>query len=162
MRFTYDKDNFQQTYEKSWKTLRSQMHPVSSELHQRLMDKCQKNPWLKLHGLPFEDDPDFEADSPYVFSEIRTIEILEMFFDHGNWSIRQGVVHRDMVFINQVNGGDEWWALKQDGNSYISIESVSFKPMIRGNRFKKYISRLRHASVEACKNQSFLGRRRYG
>ena len=37
--------------------------------------------------------------------------MLKLFFEHGNWSIRQGVVYQDLFFCNQVNGGDEWLSL---------------------------------------------------
>ena len=29
--------------------------------------------------------------------------MLKLFFEHGNWSIRQGVVYQDLFFCNQVN-----------------------------------------------------------
>ncbi len=94
--------------------------------------KCQDNPWLKVGGVEFEDDPGFEADSPYQFMECKDIpELLEM-IGRGNWSIRQGFTWQSLAFINQCNGGDEWWTIKRfpDG-TLCSFESITFGGLIQ-------------------------------
>ncbi|WP_241670115.1 hypothetical protein [Bacillus cereus] len=49
----------------------------------------------------------------------------------GNWSIRQGFALQNLLFVNQINAGDEWWTIrkKKDGN-LIAFESISFQSMI--------------------------------
>lgn len=155
MRFECDSNNFSESYQEAWGRMSTGMKDISSELHVKLVKKCQENLWLKKGGIPFEDDPYFELDSPYSFSEIDDIEILEMFFDHGNWSIRNGVVYKDLVFINQVNGGDEWWTLKKDGDTYLAFESVTFRSMIKCGEFTNYIERLLQATLEQCRNLEY-------
>lgn len=101
-------------------------------LHDDLVKKCQQNPWLKKNGIPFEDDPGFEADSPYQFMECKDItELLEM-IGRGNWSIRQGFTWQSLAFVNQVNAGDEWWTIKRfpDG-SLRAFESITFSRLIQ-------------------------------
>lgn len=90
-------------YEAMWGNLKK----VAPSLHESLVAKCQENLWLRRSGILFENDPYLELDSPYSFVEVEELETLEVFFYHGNWSIRQGIVYGDLVFINQVNGGDE-------------------------------------------------------
>ena len=41
------------------------------------------------------------------------MEELRGFFTHGNWALRQGIVYEDLAFVQQVDGGDEWWTLKR-------------------------------------------------
>ena len=41
-----------------------------------------------------------------------------------SWAIRDGFVYKNMAFIQQVNGGDEYWTLIHDGNKWIDYESV--------------------------------------
>ena len=102
-------NNFKEEYTQLYKEMCDARHPVSKTLHQKLVETCQKNIWLRVNGAPFEDDPCLELDSPYEFCEFQDIDSLKLFFDHGNWSIRQGVLYKDLFFCNQVNGGDEWW-----------------------------------------------------
>lgn len=155
MRFEYDSTNFTESYRDAYSRMEAGMTPIAPELHTALIAKCQENKWLREGGIPFEDDPVFEHDSPYSFCEIDDIEILEMYFDHGNWSIRDGVVYKDLVFINQVNGGDEWWTLKKDGEGYLAFESITFGPIIHRRKFMAFIRRLLKASLEQCRSLTY-------
>lgn len=125
------------------------------ELHRLLEQKCQENIWLKKGGVPFVDDPFLELDSPYSFCVAEDIRDLELYFEHGNWSIRQGIVYKDLAFINQVNGGGEWWTLKKDGDSYIDFESITFKRLIESGEFPAYMDRLLKATPEQCSNLKY-------
>lgn len=142
-------------YQSDYKALQSAFIPVDTKTHEKLVAVCQKNLWLRKGGIPFGDDPFFEMDSPYSFRRIDDPEMLEAFFDHGNWSIRQGILHRDLVFINQVNGGDEWWTLKKDGDSYLPFESITFHRIIETGRFQKYMNRLHRATPQQCKDLAY-------
>lgn len=85
-------------------------NPETKPVYDTLVELCQRNIWLKKNGVDFQDDPFMEADYPYSFCRFDHITHLKLFFEHGNWSIRQGVVFGDLFFCNQVNGGDEWWS----------------------------------------------------
>lgn len=129
----------------------------TSDEHKQIVKKCQENIWIKNNGVAFYDDPFFEQDSPYVFARTETIEGLKAFFEHGNWAIRNGILYNDLLFINQVNGGDEWWTLKYDKfkREYVSFESITFRFIIERGEFEKYIKRLENATIEQCKNLKY-------
>lgn len=93
------------------------MVPVTAEEQESLEAICQENGWLKRGGYPWQDDPYLE-EYPYEFDRCFSMEDLSDFFKAGNWAIRQGVVYGDLAFIQQVDGDDEWWTLKQDGESW--------------------------------------------
>lgn len=133
------------------------MAPVSEEEQKTLEAKCQENGWLKRGGYDWQDDPYME-EYPYEFDRCFSIEDMRDFFVHGNWAIRQGVVYGDLAFIQQVNGGDEWWTLKQDDDGqWHNFESISFK-RIAGDisGLTRYIAGMRLASVEECKRLQYL------
>jgi len=81
--------------------------------------------------------------------------MLERFFAHGNWAIRAAVQHHDLIFVNQVNGGDEWWTLKIDGDRLVPFESITFRSIIRDGEFRVFIQRLRNATVEQCRKLEY-------
>lgn len=135
-------------FEEIW----ANMTDVSDETRRQLINVCQHNPWLKYGGIPFEDDPYFELDSPFSFWQTESIDALEAFFAHGNWAIRNGVVFHDLAFINQVNGGDEWLTLKRFDGGWLDFESITFADIIRQGEFRGLLKRLELASYEQCKH----------
>lgn len=98
---------------------------ISGREHEELVEKCQENGWLKVGGFDWQDDP-FLEEYPYEFSRTDSVDRLREALGSGNWAIRQGFCYRDLAFIQQVNGGDEWWTLKRDGDAWTSFESWSF------------------------------------
>lgn len=132
------------------------MAPVTAEEQESLEAICQKNGWLKRGGYPWQDDPYLE-EHPYEFDRCFSLEDLSDFFKAGNWAIRQGVVYGDLAFIQQVDGGDEWWTLKQDGKSWVPFESFSFK-RIAGDisELTRYVAGMRLATVDECKHLHYL------
>lgn len=58
--------------------------PATQEEHDSLVEKCQKNGWLKRGGFDWQDDPWLE-EYPYEFSRASTIKDLADFFSNGNW-----------------------------------------------------------------------------
>ena len=50
------------------------------------------------------------------------MESLREFFVHGNWAIRQGILYDDLAFIQQVDGGDEWWTLKRTPEGWVEFD----------------------------------------
>jgi hypothetical protein len=57
--------------------------------------------------------------------------------------------------VNQVNGGDEWWTLKIDCDSFVPFESITFRLVIERGEFRSYIQRLRNATVEQCRKLEY-------
>lgn len=52
-------------------------------------------------------------------------------------------MYKNMAFIQQVNGGDEYWTLIHDGNKWIDYESVTFRPSIENDRFYNLVDELK-------------------
>ena len=98
---------------------------ITGREHDGLVEKCQENGWLKVGGFDWQDDP-FLEEYPYEFSRTESLDRLREALGSGNWAIRQGFCYRDLAFIQQVNGGDEWWTLKRDGDAWTGFESWSF------------------------------------
>ena len=98
---------------------------ITGREHDGLVEKCQENGWLKVGGFDWQDDP-FLEEYPYEFSRTDSVDRLREALGSGNWAIRQGFCYRDLAFIQQVNGGDEWWTLKRVGDAWTGFESWSF------------------------------------
>lgn len=135
--------------------LHKAMIPVSTEIRHAYVALCQRNAWLMRGGIAFKDDPCLEFDSEYSIVEFKKLDTLESFFQYGNWSIRQGVLYHDLIFANQVNGGDEWWACKRFGETWIPFESISFRLIIQQGGFAKFIKRLDEATRHQCEHLEY-------
>lgn len=133
-----------------YETLRAAAVKVTGDLLDRLVRKCQENPWLRVGGVEFEDGLHWESDYPYGLERYDDREMLKAFFAHGNWSIRSAVQHGDLIFVQQVNGGDEWWTLKVAGDALVAFESLSCALMIQTGRFDGVLDRMLRATPEAC------------
>ncbi len=132
-----------------------------SDLLQRLIAMCEKNAWLKVGGSDFEPEGFCcEHDYPYCLERYDDIDMLERFFAHGNWSIRAAVQHHDLIFVNQVNAGDEWWTVKIDGDNLVPFESITFRLLIERRRVP--VSDPAHGTdPEQCKNSSIDAQSRF-
>ena len=121
-----------------------------------LVAACHKNMWLRPGGIPFEDDPIMDNEYAFEFVMAEDLAFLEMYFDHGNWSIRNGVIYKDLAFVNQVNGGDEWATFKRDKDgTWFQFESWTFGPSIEAGSFILKIVRMSEASPLRCKNLTY-------
>jgi hypothetical protein len=124
---------------------------VDGLLLERLVNACQKNPWLKRGGIDFEPEGFCcEHDHRYYLERYDDLSMLKEFFTWGNWGIRAAVQHKDLIFVNQVNGGDEWWTLKIDGDELVPFESITWHRLIEQGLFEIYIRRMHAASVAQC------------
>lgn len=105
--------------------------------------KCQDNFWLKRGGGEFEDDPGMELDYGYCVHTCPTISELKAKIGQGNWGIRQGFAYKRLLFVNQVNGGDEWWTCwKHEDGRIQDFESITFRGIIERGDFESYIDNL--------------------
>ncbi|MGA4519223.1 hypothetical protein ACPA0F_18355 [Solibacillus silvestris] len=78
-----------------------------------------KNPWIA--GAY---DPAFSIKS---FVECKRYETLVRVLKQGNWSTGTAFYYRNLAFINQVDGGDEWMIIKDD----VDFESYSCGAVLR-------------------------------
>jgi hypothetical protein len=147
-------ENMEFDYEqmrKSWQSV-----PQDDPLHIAVYNTIQNNPWLKVNGAGFDDGLYVESDYEFGLIRFDDIQNLAAFFHHGNWGLRTGVTYRDLVFVNQVNGGDEWLTLKilPDGTP-MSFESITFLPSIENDTFERLITDLVKATPEQCKKLEY-------
>ncbi|MEU0520921.1 hypothetical protein [Streptosporangium sp. NPDC006007] len=115
---------------------------VVAELDRELREQWYKlgieNPWISS-----ADDPPFTRNS---FVGCYSVEELEENIGHGNWAIGTAFYYRDLCFINQVEGGDEWLTIRHG----IAFESMTLEPSIEENRFARLIRRLLTATKAQC------------
>lgn len=133
-------------YQKKYAPLWGAMKPISPKLTEELTTLSLTNTFLRKA---------YRQDS-FNFVEIEDIQILKLYFEHGNWGCGCGVIHKNLFFCNQVAGGDEWWTCRYDEESgtWRPFESISFRSIIRRNSeegsFESLIGRMLSASAEQC------------
>jgi hypothetical protein len=133
-----------------WRDAATSLH--ETELEKRLIATAQTNPWLKVGGVDFEDDLCMEHDYTWFLQEYTDPDMLAAFFEHGNWAIRAAVKYKDLIFVNQVNGGDEWWTVKicPDG-TLLPFESISVARMIEHGTWADCLQRMSTATSAQCR-----------
>ena len=125
---------------------------ITGREHEVLVEKCQENGWLKVGGFDWQDDP-FLEEYPYEFSRTNSVDRLREALGSGNWAIRQGFCYRDLAFIQQVNGGDEWWTLKRDVDAWTDFESWSFGAIAQEpERFERAMRDMCEATPGQCRS----------
>ena len=129
---------------------------ITGREHEGLVEKCEENGWLKVGGFDWQDDP-FLEEYPYEFSRTESLDRLREALGSGNWAIRQGFCYRDLAFIQQVNGGDEWWTLKRTDSGWLAFESWSFGRIVQEpERFSHAIECMHRATPEQCKRLEYM------
>lgn len=139
-------------------TLFERLHilPVSSQVKEELVEKCQENDCLMRGGCDWQDDPYLE-EYPYEFARIEDMEVLRQTLGGGNWAIRQGFLYKDLAFIQQVNAGDEWWTLKKTDDGWLDFESWSFGSVAKDfHKFARAITSMHIATPEECKDLDYM------
>lgn len=89
------------------------------------------------------NDPAFDYK---LLKKVYDLNQLEMLFHYGNWCLGQGFYYRNLCFINQIDGGDEWLTIKDD----YAFESITFAGIIGDGHFETYIQRLLVATQAQC------------
>lgn len=107
-----------------------------------LIAKGDSNSFLRFGGF-YHDDPFLDLESSFCFKEVDDLTALAQIFYHGNWAYRTGFIYKGAAFINQLDGGGEWWTLvkDKDGN-WQGIDSVSFRALVKDGTFVSYIKQL--------------------
>jgi hypothetical protein len=116
---------------------------LDNELRKAWFQIGRDNPWIKE-----AQDPPFRIDS---FVGCYTVEELEERLSHTNWSLGTVFFYRDLCFINQINGGDEWLTIRHG----IAFESITFEGIIERGEFASLITRLLTASREQCERLEY-------
>ena len=98
------------------------------------------NPWIREAW-----DPPFTEAS---FHECESADELRGKLAHGNWCLGQAFTFRDVAFIQQVDGGDEWLTI---GHGF-AFESISWEVIIRRGGFEVTLGRLLAATAEQCRS----------
>lgn len=133
------------TYEHS----RNYMHEIEGNEKEDLIAICQKNGWLKYDGYEFQDGSFSEEEYGYNYLRCERCLDLMNHLEHVSWAIRDGFLFKDMAFIQQVNGGDEYWTLINHNGEWIDYESVTFRPSIERGEFYALIEKLHEEGIQA-------------
>lgn len=95
-----------------------------------------KNGWCS--GRFAMEDGDFivEEDrlNKHSVMVVDNLKDLRRFFAHGNWCLGFAVIYKNLCFMQQVNGGDEWLTIRKTAKGAESFESITFGPMARNYR----------------------------
>ncbi|MGO4695400.1 hypothetical protein AB4Z50_14095 [Paenibacillus sp. 2TAB26] len=94
-----------------------------------------ENPWINQANDPF-----FTRKSFRIFE---SVEALIKEFECGTWSLGQAFVYKNLVFINQVDGGDEWLTIKD----YCPFDSITFRA-VPANSGPAFIRKLLKHKIE--------------
>lgn len=100
----------------------------------------KRKPWIAQ-----ADDPEFDQS---MLVECKTMDYLVQQLVQGNYCIGQGFYYRDLCFINQVDGGDDWITIKQAKR----FESISCGMIIR-TKGTAYFKRMVEAYLKASDHE---------
>jgi hypothetical protein len=120
------------------------------ELAEMAYKEGMKNNWCNGEYARLDGDFIVEEDrlNRNSFTVIEDIEKLKRFFMHSNWCLGQGVIFKSLVFINQVDAGDEWLTMKRFDSKVVSFESITFSPMC--SNYEGYAGREKEQKAGEC------------
>lgn len=124
----------------------------------KVRDLAMENYWISGRAAIYDGDPFSAIENPLTensFGVMPTIAELHETFLHGNWAIRCAFAYKNLAFINQVDGGDEWLVIKEFDDDLIAFESVSFGRMTDADGFEAYMARLLKATKEQCRHVTY-------
>lgn len=120
-----------------------------------------ENGWLKRNGYEFQEGlSEEEYDYSFMRCE-RRLDLMKL-LEHVSWAIRDGFLYEDMAFIQQVNGGDEYWTLIKHDGRWIDFESVTFRPCIARGEFYTMLDQLHDEGVQTIEKDLNKTRQRGG
>ena len=118
-----------------------------------------QNGWMngefaKEDGYFIVEEDRLNKNSCFVIDDINN---LETFFKTGNWCLGQTVLYKNLAFMQQVNGGDEWLTLKMFSDGKMrSFESCSMGLIAEDDgseKFKKFVKGLTKAILFKTKRE---------
>ena len=99
------------------------------------------------------EDGDYIAEEDRLnensYTIISKLDDLYKFFKHGNWCLGNSVIHKNLCFIQQIDGGDEWLTIKNFPGEAIAFESMSFDT-VDYPEFENIIGHLLKATKDEC------------
>lgn len=147
-------------FEELLKRLRKPKTPAEKDFAERCYEIGMKNGWCSGRYAMEEGDFIVEEDrlNKNSISVVDDVETLREFFIFGNWCLGTGIIYKNLCFIQQIDGGDEWLAIKTFVDGTIDFESISWRHIIKEHgsaRFSEDLGRLLRASKDACKNLEY-------
>lgn len=119
-------------------------------------DTSNLQKWLKIglrnRWIREAYDPPFTIKS---FHECKTIKYLIDRLKRGNYCLGQAFYYKNMCFINQIDGGDEWLVIRDE----IPFESWSCRHVIEycgEEKFKNILARMMNATDDQLKNLDYM------
>lgn len=129
------------------------LNELSIEEQELLAFACLKSRWLS-RGISMDHHNTTPLIQKFSFLNSESLEGLLEYFRSGPHGIREGVVFKDLAFVQQVDMGDEWLVLKREFDSetgdafWLPFESYSFDRIIESSaRFECAVSALREADA---------------
>ena len=127
------------------------MNIEEKELWERAYKIGMMNGWCS--GRYAMEDGDYIVKEDRLnensYTIIYELDDLYKFFKYGNWCLGNAVIHKNLCFIQQVNGGDEWLTIKNFPDEAIAFESMSFERMDY-NEFENVVEHLLKATKGEC------------
>jgi len=125
---------------------RTKLTPQEKDFWNKCYKIGMKNGWM--NGKFAEADGDFIVEEDRLNKKsvavIDDIGELRKYFAMGNWGLGSSVIYKNLCFMNQINGGDEWLVIKQFKNGIAkAFESYTLGPSARsyqGETDKSYLN----------------------
>ena len=130
------------------------LRTAQTEQEKEIIKKCYmtglKNGWAS--GKFARMDGDFIDPSDCLNKDsigiVDTEQQLKEFFAFGNWCLGQGVIYKDMFFLQQDNGGDEWASYKIFSDKVEAWDSISWGRIIDSNEWDSYFKQFSEAKTK--------------
>ena len=119
------------------------METITESFIQEWLKIGKRNLWIKEAS-----DPVFDEKS---FYKCDTAQILKDKIAVGNWCLGTAFYYNNICFINQIDGGDEWLAIR--GN--VPFESFTFENIIKRDEFEQYIARIESATDKQLRELTY-------
>lgn len=116
---------------------------LDPELRETWYQTGLANPWIRSAY-----DPPFTHTS---FAGCYSIDELAEQMTGTSWTIGTAFYYRDLCFIQQVEGGDEWLTIRHG----TAFESITVTPSVECGEFASLVRRLLTASKEQCQRLEY-------
>ncbi len=127
-----------------YNTMRKPKNDTEQELLNRCFKEGLKNGWAS--GDFARADGDFITEEDCLnknsVSFIDTQKDLINFFKVGNWCLGTGVIYKNLFFLEQINGGNEWAIFYIDNGKIKQFESYSIYMVLERSK-QEFIKDLR-------------------
>lgn len=125
-----------------------------------LEEVCRSNGWLKDGGYAWQDDSAI-GERPFAFCRTSDMEGLGAYLRQCPRPLRQGIVYGDLALIQQSDFGDDWWALRRDGDGWAEIGSVPATSMANDmEKLRSFVESAIATDPEALRARECLEPRR--